>query len=511
MRITNKMMTNNVLYNINSNKNSLSKLEEQYSTGLKIQRPSDDPIIATRALKFRTNLTELNQYYEKNIPDAIGWMELTESSLNVVNDLLTKIHTYCVNGSTDTLTEEDRNSIVVNLQQYRDQIYQEGNSNYAGRYVFSGYKTDSSLVFDNETTNLDYEITEKLSASDISIVQTTLNSVDLASYDPENPTDFNIEEKPNYVSAYRMRLAYNDLKGQEEDGELAIRFPVVEDGEYVYDDDGNLTYDEFGGTINYINSTDAKAYVPEEGTINFLADTGEIIMSEDVYKEWQQSSSGIHVTYQKDSFVKNDLKPEHYFDCSRTDTSVEDAEPTVFEKQDQNIRYEINFSQSMTINTQGSDAIQHQIGRAIDDIINAVNNVMEVDNKITEVKKQLEDTSLSETQKAALNEMLDVLTTEKTLKDEVMQNTFGTALTEVKNQQNVVNVAVADLGSRYSRLQLTENRLATEQGDFEDLLSKNEDADIVDTIIKFKSQESIYNSSLSAAAKVVKNTLLDFI
>ena len=66
MRITNKMMTNNMLYNINSNKSSLSSLEEQYSTGLAIQRPSDDPIVAVRALKLRTNLSELNQYYEKD-------------------------------------------------------------------------------------------------------------------------------------------------------------------------------------------------------------------------------------------------------------------------------------------------------------------------------------------------------------------------------------------------------------------------------------------------------------
>ena len=93
MRISNKMMTNNMLYNINSNKNSLSSLEEQYSTGLAIQRPSDDPIVAVRALKLRTNLTELNQYYEKNIPDAMSWMETTESALRTTSEIITKIHT----------------------------------------------------------------------------------------------------------------------------------------------------------------------------------------------------------------------------------------------------------------------------------------------------------------------------------------------------------------------------------------------------------------------------------
>jgi flagellar hook-associated protein 3 FlgL len=511
MRITNKMMTNNVLYNINGNKNAMSKLEEQYSTGMKIQRPSDDPIIATRALKLRTNLTELNQYYEKNIPDALAWMDTTESALNEANDILTKIHTYCVNGSTDTLTESDRNSIVVNLTQFRDQIFQEGNTNYAGRYVFSGYKTDTSLVFDNQTSDYNYEITEKLAGTDIDVIQTTLNSVELSSYDPADPDAFNIENKPNYVSAYRLRLAYNNLKTEDEGGQINIKFPVLDaDGNKELDADGNVVYDDFGGTINRISSTDSAAYVPEEGTVNYLEDTGEIIMSEDLYKQWK-SLGEIAVTYEKDTFLKNDLRPEHYFDCTVTDLKAEDPTPISYTKKDQEIKYEVNFSQSMTINTQGSDAITHDISRCIDDIITSVNAVMAVENKIKEVEKMLEDTSISESQRTALTQMRDVLKTEKTLKDEVLQNTFGRALTEVTNQQTQMNVAIADLGSRYARLELTESRLSSEQSEYEDLLSKNEDADIVDTVVRLNSQETIYNASLSAAAKVVKNSLLDFL
>ena len=125
-------MTNNMLSNINTNKNQLSALEEQYSTGKKIQKPSEDPIVAVRAMKLRTNLAELNQYYEKNIPDAKSWMEVTESALTTVDDILSQMNSYCVQGSNDTLTKSDRNSIASNLQELKDQIYQEGNSNYAG-------------------------------------------------------------------------------------------------------------------------------------------------------------------------------------------------------------------------------------------------------------------------------------------------------------------------------------------------------------------------------------------
>jgi flagellar hook-associated protein 3 FlgL len=504
------MMTNNVLYNINGNKNSLSKLEEQYSTGMKIQKPSDDPIIATRALKLRTNLTELNQYYEKNIPDALAWMDLTESSLTEANQMLTKIHTYCVNGSTDTLTESDRNSIVVNIQEFRDQIYQQGNTNYAGRYVFTGYKTDTSLVFDSTVDDLNYEITQKMTGTDIDIIQTTLNSVELSMYDAEDPEALNLENKPNYVSAYRLRLAYSGIKTEDEGGGIALNLQSLDaDGIPEVDEDGNAVYNEFNDYVR-LSSSNPSAYTPEPTQVNFIEDTGEIIMGEEVYKEWKELAQ-ISVTYEKEKFIKNDLKPEHYFDCNVTDLKAEDPVPISYTKSEQDIRYEINFSQTMVINSQGSDAITHDIGRCVDDIITAVNAVIAVENKITEVEKMLKDTSISEQQKTALTQMLDVLKTEKTLKDEVLQNTFGRALTEVTNQQTRMNVAVADLGSRYARLELTESRLSSEQSDFEDLLSKNEDADIVDTVVRLNSQETIYNASLSAAAKVVKNSLLDFL
>ncbi len=518
MRVTNKMMTNNMLYNINNNKNAMSKLEMQYATGLKIQKPSEDPIIAVRALKLRTNLSELNQYYERNIPDAYAWMDATESSLEVVNDILTQVHTYCVQGANDPLTEEDRNNIVKTLEELKQQIYQEGNTNYAGRYVFTGFKTDTSLVFNEPTSQYNYKMTECLAGTDIDLIKRPIYSLDINAYNPDDPQASDFTQKPNVIEAYRLRLAYDDLKKEDEDGTIKVTFPTLdEEGKYQYDEDGVLIEEEYSGDIVFMGSTEASAYEPEEGVIHYLTDTGELIIPPDLYNEWSNRPS-IHVEYEKNKFFKNDLRPEHYFDCTVTDLSDvnEDdpdgeQEPLVYTKQNQQLQYEINFSQKMTINTQGSDAILHDSGRIIDEMVSAINNVIDTQTKIDETKKMLSDSSLTEQQKAALNEMLGILNTEYTLKTEVMQSCFARGLTEIEKQQNVVSVASADLGSRYVRLQLTESRLSTEQTDFEEMLSNNEDADIVDTVINYNSQETIYNAALSAAAKVVKNTLLDFI
>ncbi len=510
MRVTNRMMTNNMLYNINGNKNTLATLEQQYSTGMKIQRPSEDPIIAVRALKLRTNLSELNQYYKKNIPDAKAWMDVTESALTVINDILTQVHTYCVQGATDTLTAQDRNSIVETLGELKRQVYQEGDTNYAGRYVFTGYKTDTSLVFSESQSNEKYAITENFSGESIDIIKKSINDCPIDEYDPDDPEAFEIEDRPNMITSYRIRLAYGNVDSPEEDGNLTIRLAQMDaDGNVVRDEDGNIEYDDFSDDIETMLSTDPGAYQVESG-IRYLTDTGELVLSEEVYNEWRNIGD-IEVNYEKTKFAKNDLRPEHYFNCTVTDLTDEDKEPIVYTKEDQQISYEINFNQKLMINTQGSDAIQHDIGRTIDEVLNAVNVVTATQAKLDEIDKMLKDENITPEQEKKLKEMREMVNTELVLKTEAMQSAFSNALTKIEKQQDVVNVAVADLGSRYVRLQLTESRLGEEQTDFEDLLSSNEDVDMVDTVIRYRAMQSIYNASLSAAAQSMQTTLLDFL
>ncbi|MCQ2496840.1 MAG: flagellar hook-associated protein FlgL [Lachnospiraceae bacterium] len=517
MRITNKMMTNNMLYNINSNKKHMSALENKYSTGLEIQRPSDDPIVAVRALKLRTNLSELNQYYEKNIPDAKSWMETTESALKVTSQIITQIHTYCVQGANDTLTEKDRNSIAANLKELKQQIYQEGNSNYAGRYLFTGYKTNTPLVFDHEDHNTQYTITETIKAEQLEISDRVIDSIDLEEFELDDAESYEIEQRPNLGTIYRMRLSYDKLKTIEDGGSISLKIPEKDaDGNYVYDDDGELQYsDELDDSnMNVFTSDNPLAYKPAEDEINYIEDTGEIIFGSAVYNQWRESD--FEVTYVKNSFSKNDLRPEHYFNCVAEDLTIGDeaereAAAIQYTVEDQQICYEVNFNQRMAINVQGRDAFSHSLGRTIDDIVKAINDVDRCKEKIAKVDKMLKDTSLSEEQTAKLNEIRDVLKTELDLKDSMMRKAYERGLTSMSLEEDRVNVATADIGTRYNRIELTEDRLSTQQVEFTDLLSQNEDADLVDTVVNYNAAQTIYNASLSAASKVVKNTLLDFL
>lgn len=501
MRITNSMMTNNMMSNINKNKNNLSILDEQYSTGKKIQRPSQDPIIAVRALKLRTNLSELNQYYEKNIPDARSWMDVTESALVNINTILTDINSKCVQGANDPLTVSDRTSIVETLKQYKEQIYQEGNSNYAGRYVFTGYKTNTSLIFNETTTNLTYTIKEQFTGKDLMAFSTVTGTYGLG----DTPTD----ASPVLKNGHRLRLSYDNL-----DSLATVAPAAVPEIKYTTVDASGVstttTVPDGAAmpptTLTEISASDPNAYNPGPNDMYFIKETGELIIGDNIYKD-MNAATDISVSYVKSKFSEGDLRPEHYFDCEVNDGT----DTTTYTKTDQQIQYEINFNQKLTVNTQGKDAITHNIGRDIEDILSAVQDVEAVEAKIAEAKKKLEDPTITDGEKENLNKLIGHFETELALKNDIMQAKFEKGITGSSKAQENVNVAIADLGSRYVRLNLTESRLSSQQVEFEDLLSNNEDADIAETYIKLSSAETIYTASLNAASKVVRNNLLDFL
>ena len=92
MRITNSIMQNNTLYNINNNKVAEDKLSSQMSTGKKVSKPSDDPVVAIRALRLHTNVTEVKQYYTYNSSDAESWMKTSSGSPRLTSLAGTKKH-----------------------------------------------------------------------------------------------------------------------------------------------------------------------------------------------------------------------------------------------------------------------------------------------------------------------------------------------------------------------------------------------------------------------------------
>ncbi len=145
MRVTNNMLINNMVGYIGKNLNGMSKYQYQLATGKKISVPSDDPVVAARALKLRTDLAEVAQY-KRNVQDAQSWLEITEDTIARIGDVLHRARELAVDASNGTKTPSDMDKINEEVKQLRKQIIHMANNTYAGRYIFSGFSTNTSLI-----------------------------------------------------------------------------------------------------------------------------------------------------------------------------------------------------------------------------------------------------------------------------------------------------------------------------------------------------------------------------
>ncbi len=161
MRITNNMLINNMLSNLNTNLNRMNKYQNQLATGKKISLPSDDPIVASRALKLRTDVAEIEQY-QRNVDDATSWMEITETTLGQMGDVMHRVRELTVQGANGTSTPDDLNKIKQEMDQLKIQMTHLANTSYAGRYIFSGYKTDKPLMDENGVFQIDIANSEQI-------------------------------------------------------------------------------------------------------------------------------------------------------------------------------------------------------------------------------------------------------------------------------------------------------------------------------------------------------------
>ena len=140
MRITQNMLSRSLLSDLQGDMDRLSATQQKLSSGKQLTQPSDDPFGTSRALQYRADLAQ-NQQYQRNVDEANSWQSVTDTALSKISDSLLRVRDLVVQGANDTSGAAARNDIAAEISQLIDSIKTEGNTQYAGRYVFSGSAT----------------------------------------------------------------------------------------------------------------------------------------------------------------------------------------------------------------------------------------------------------------------------------------------------------------------------------------------------------------------------------
>lgn len=137
MRVTQSMLSANSLRNISNGYEKLGKYQDQISTGKKITKPSDDPVVAMKGMYYRTGLTEIDQY-KRNLSELYVWMDNSEAGVEQTNDSLQRVRELTLQAKNDTNTPEDRQAIAKEMEQIKEDIVNVANTQVNGRYIFHG-------------------------------------------------------------------------------------------------------------------------------------------------------------------------------------------------------------------------------------------------------------------------------------------------------------------------------------------------------------------------------------
>nr|WP_026045581.1 flagellar hook-associated protein FlgL [Paenisporosarcina sp. TG-14] len=143
MRISQQMLHQNSVRQMNQNLSRLEKISNQVSTGKLLHRPSDDPIAVSKSMNVKTAIAA-NEQYERNTNEATLWMDETGQTINDMVNVMQRARELAVQGSTGTLSDHDRTVIAAEVVELSEQIRQFANTKVNGNYLFNGQKTQES-------------------------------------------------------------------------------------------------------------------------------------------------------------------------------------------------------------------------------------------------------------------------------------------------------------------------------------------------------------------------------
>lgn len=459
MRITNSMIIQNAIRDINDNLVKVSKLQAQASSQSKIEVPSDDPVVAARSLKLTSYMSDIQQY-QKNTEDANSWMKYTDSALEEIGDILATIREKAVEAANGTLTDDDKSNLKTEIEELKNGIIEIANTNYSGRYIFGGYSTDEApfeivstdvgdqIMYNGKYLSLGGAVSASISDSDLEDFY--LDNMDMISGQPEL-TSAAFESFTAASPALDFTITLDGVSSTIS----------LTDGE-TYDIDTLVT--ELQSQVNAAFPSDSGEPDP---LIKVSQDEGKIVLTVQAGSSISIGSGTLDVS-------------ELGFSDGITSSSNDSEE----------IRYKVGTSNWVTVNVEGSDIFGQ-----------GENNLFDT---LTKIESALDGETEYKT--ATYNEGPPAgITIETNNLD------LSGLLTDLDEDINRVLVTRADLGARTNYVELTQTRLDNNEVTYSELLSQNDDVDLAEVSVNLTSAQAAYSAALAASAKVMQNSLLDYL
>src|SRR5690606_21073213 len=138
------------------NQSQVATTQLQLSKGTRILKPSDDPLGSSIIINMKSQI-ETAQQYMANGQMVEARLTAQESALENVSDILGRVRDLTLQGASDTMSQQDRQAIVVEMKQRLQELVGLANTQLSsGDYLFAGFKSNIQPFTKNGTGSVVY-------------------------------------------------------------------------------------------------------------------------------------------------------------------------------------------------------------------------------------------------------------------------------------------------------------------------------------------------------------------
>ena len=152
MVVKNNMSAISTLNTLNKNSSALSKSLQKVSSGMKINSAADDASGYAISERMRVQIRSLDQS-NSNTQNGSSMMKVAEGAVSSTVDILKTLKEKVINAANDSNTDSDRQTIQKELDQSIDQIDDNANVTFNGKYLVDGSKNTVGSATQTALTN----------------------------------------------------------------------------------------------------------------------------------------------------------------------------------------------------------------------------------------------------------------------------------------------------------------------------------------------------------------------
>ena len=559
MRVTNLMTHNKSLNNMQRNMRHLQRLYEQTTSQKEISRPSQDPLIASRSLRFRTQLAGIEQR-QQNVESGHAWMNMTESAFfNILRgdaqgSLFGNIKDNLLRAANDTATLDDKLVMLTNIENLKNQIGLEMNQSIGGRFLFAGWRTDQPPFLLRPQPGVEHVITQTFNVRDI---EQTYSFQRFPVGDPNHPGQ-DLTGTPIHNPINILKLPFREANGTQlmignrevDPTDLPDTWPDSWGGYWLGDTANSPAGMVPGGATSVfypypnnvvqgglgppvpplgifapgdtppassfnlvrISSSDPDAFAPPDDgqTIHYIPETGELVFGNQVRASFQD---GTTITYHVSNLQQNDLNPFVYFDThSTTPRTVQPVNNHWPQVPQQSIHYEFHAGATIQVNSLAKDIFTARLFADLRRLIDFANeltppNRRELENMFSAPYPEGFGLTGEELNTRVNKQMAD----ENAIIRSVLFDRINNMIRFMDEHTIDATREHTSLGVRMRQVEMFEIRLEQDEGNFTELLSYNEDVDMHEKLLMQSATELSFQAALRVIATNIQLSLVNFI